>query len=348
MENAVGVSPRLAVKPQYVDFIPLYSYGCFYNIYQTKRGRGKSFGAKYWGIARFIKSGHCFYWVRRTNEELKKDKKTFFKPKLLKMLGLSPDQVKIDGDTAYIKLRRKWVDCCEFCSLSNVTRERSSDNDRYDLMFIDEAFVTPEKINMFRGDEVTAMNDLYISKRREHNLTVFIMGNTETINNPYYQYFGIKPPPLGWEGLKTYRGGTFLVCVDNTPAPDPTGGKLSKLFAGTPYGEYMFGTASKIMPNVKYKKPPACARIWCCFDFGVPITIKHHGRYMYAVHGVDKTRPVFVDRPRHYAKSVIYTPDDKFRFSGLRVAYKNNLLFFENATIAEAATILFERIKLLK
>lgn len=336
------------IKPDYVNYLQWYSYGAIINLIQTKRSRGKSFTGKYWGLARFQKTGKAFYWVRRTNEELKKEKPTFFKPKLLDMLGLSPDNVKIEGDTGYIKMRRKWVDCVRFCSLSNVVRERSSDSDKYDLMFVDEAFVTPDKINAFRGDEVTALLDLFISKKREHKLTVFILGNTETINNPYYTYFGITPPPLGWSGIKTYRGGTLLVAVDNAPAPDNTGGRLGRLFENTPYGAYMFGDASKIMPNVQYKKPPSCARVYASFDFGTPMTFKFHGRYMYCVPGVDPSRYVFCDKPRHYARTVIFTTADRARFSGLRAAFRSNLLYFKNETIAEAAALLFERTKITK
>lgn len=333
---------------EYVNFIRWHSYGAIINLVQTKRGRGKSFTGKLWGLSRFQKHNKGFYWVRRTLEELKKDKSTFFKPKLLKMLGISPDDVKIEGDTGYIKRRRKWVDCVRFCALSNVVRERSSDDDRYDIMFIDEGYVTPEKVNAFRGDEVTALLDLFISKKREHKLTVYILGNTETINNPYYTYFGITPPPLGWSGIKTYRGGTLLVAVDNTPAPDNSGGRLAKLLDGTPYGAYMFGEASKIMPNVQYKKPPSCARVYASFDFGTPLTLKYHGRYMYCVPGVDPSRYVFCDKPRHYAHTVIFTKDDRARFSGLRAAYRANLLFFKNATIAEAAAVLFEQTRITK
>ena len=218
----------------YINYLPLYARGATFNFVEAPRDVGKTFTAKFWGTKRFLKCGKKFIWVRRTDEETKTSKEKFFKKSLLKKLRLTADDVKIKGNYGYSKRGRKWVDFVEFCSLSTASTQRSVDDDAYDLMFVDEAFATPAKVNAFRGDEVREFVDIYFSKKRDHKMTVFLLGNKETVNNPYYTYYGTTPPQNVFAGVRMFRNGTIAVwtITDFVKAKDHD--KLVDLLIGTP------------------------------------------------------------------------------------------------------------------
>lgn len=335
----------------YINYLPIYGRGALINIIEAPRGVGKTFTAKLWGIRRFLKTGHKFIWVRRTEEETQTTKGAFFnKKKLLKKCGLTEENVKVKGNYGYIKMGRKWVDCVEFCSLSAAANQRSNDDEAYDLMIVDEAFATPARVNMFRGNEVTNFIDLWISKKRDHKMTVFLLGNKEIINNPYYQYFGITPPPQGFQGVRRFRDGTLLVwtMTDFVKGDDHT--KVDALLNGTPYHDYMFSGAAKTQSKAIYGEKPKRAKHYAAIDFGTPFTIWKNNGTLYVRGGVDGSRWVFVSRETmgKYQRDILTTSRDKERFLYLAAAIKRNKVIYQNPLVCEAATSFFERMGLVK
>lgn len=82
--------------------------------------------------------------------------------------------------------------------LSGWTACRDAE-DKAKLIFFDEAFTTPEKHRLFRGNEVEAFLDLWHSYKREpgDNVRALLTGNRESAVNIYLTYFGVeKKPPL--------------------------------------------------------------------------------------------------------------------------------------------------------
>lgn len=334
----------------YINYLPLYGRGALINAVEAPRGVGKTYTAKQWGMKRFIKSGKKFIWVRRTDEETRASKGKFFKAKMLRALGLTMDDVRVKGNYAYMKRGKKWVDFCEFCSLSNAATQRSVDDEDYDLMFLDEAFATPERVNMYRGDEVRDFIDLYISKKRDHKLTAFLLGNRETYNNPFYDYFKISPPPIGFEGVRMFNGGTIAVWTLSAYVTDSEHDKVAKLLENTAYGAYMFEGASKTAKAHVYGKPPKSASVYACFDFGRPFTVWRHGGRLYVTMGIDETRVVFCGRNPYgvYARAYQVTSRDKWRFSTAEIAHKRGKIVFSDALCAEIACGVFEKLGIIK
>ena len=335
---------------EYINYLPLYGRGAIFNFVEAPRDVGKTFTAKYWGIERFKKCGKKFIWVRRTEEETRTSKGKFFKKKLLKMCGLTADDVRVKGNYAYMKRGRKWVDFVEFCSLSTAANQRSVDDEAYDLMFVDEAFATPAKRALFKGDEVREFIDLYFSKKREHKLTVFLLGNKETINNPYYQYFNITPPRFGFEGVRMFRNKTIAVWTITDFVKSADHERVESLLDGTPYYDYMFKGVAKCSTVATYGKTPKKARFNCGFDFGIPLTITRHNGRFYARGGVDSCRAVFVSRETisKYDRGILCLKSDKTRFFALENAARLNKITYENPLIAESVTSIFEKLGIAK
>ena len=337
--------------PAYINYLPLYGRGALINIVIAPRNVGKTFTAKLWGLKRFLKTGSKIIWVRRTDEETQAAKKKYFHKKLLKICGLRPDQVMIKGSYGYVKQGKRWVDCVEFCSLSTATTQRSVDDDAYNLMFVDEAFATPAKVAAFRGDEVREFLDLFVSKRRDHKLTAFLLGNRETIDNPYFAYFGITPPSCDLESVTTYNNGTLAVWVaPHMKAPSNSADKLEQLLAGTTYGAYMYQGKAKNAPRESYASIPPRASCYASIDLGKPFSIYTKGGAYYVGAGVDGSRYVFVSRGtlRLYKRPVLYTANRKHLLSALTCALQQGRVHYVNEAVAETAIAAFERMGLYK
>lgn len=334
----------------YINYLPLYGRGALINIVEAPRNVGKTFTAKFWGTKRFLKTGKKFIWVRRTEDETKTAKGKFFKKSLLRKLGLTADDVRIKGNYGYIKRGRKWVDFVEFCSLSTAEKQRSNDDDDYTLMFVDETFVTPAKQAMYKGDEVRDFIDLYISKKRDHQLTAFLLGNKEVINNPYYQYFNITPPAHGFDGVRMFQGGELAVWTMSDYVATPDHERVDKLFKGTAYHDYMFNGAAKCASVVNYADTPKTAKYYSSFDFGIPLTVSRERGDYYVRLGVDKSRVVFVSRETmpKYPRSMLCLRRDKSRFAALETAYRKSRIAFDSPLAAEAMLSIFEKIGIAK
>lgn len=336
---------------KYINYLPVLTYNALINIIVTLRETGKTFTAELWLIKRFLKTGKKFIWVRRTAEELQTAKQKFFKKKLLKMCGLAEDDVKIKGKYGYIRRGRKWVDFVEFCALSQSRKERSVDDDDYNIMIVDEAFATPSQVRAFVGDEVDAFNDLFISKKRDHDMRVFILGNKEIINNLYYDYFNIPIPYPDFEGVRTYRGGELLIYIDNKTSNFGEDEKrLKRLYAGTKYGAFLFDGAAHTQPKLEYIKKPKKAHFYACIDFGRPVMLWRWQGKIFVDIGVDVSRTVFVSRETmgKYPRGFMYDTSEKARFSYLSAVLSRGKVFYASPLAAELGEMVFLKMGIIK
>lgn len=333
---------------QYINYLPIKSHGALINIIEAPRNEyGKTFTAQLWLIKRFLKSGKKFIWVRRTEEETLATKRKFFKPKLLRMLKLTADDVRVKGDYGYIKRGRKWVDCVQFCSLSRAATQRSVDDPDYNIMIVDEAFATPSRMRQYAGNEVTDFIDLFISKKRDHNMTAFLLGNKEVINNPYYDYFGIDVPPDGFQGIRKFKNGELLVFT----AADVIGDRhVNTLLSGTGYGDYMFKGTARTQSRAKIAIKPKKAHFYAAFDFGRPFTLWSWQGKLYACTGADVSRLVFVSRETmaKWPREIIIDRSNKSMFSWLQAALQRGKVFYTTPLAAEVAESVFLTLGLIK
>ena len=339
-------------KTPYYSFAPIDSVGAVINIIETVRSRGKTFTAKYRAIRRFQRRGCGTYWVRRTENDTKKAKRSWIVgkkgAKLAKMCGVSVDDFKVDGDFILFRWRGKWRRLIEFLTLSTPSAERSSDESSFDTMILDEGIVSPRQRASFPGDEYDALMDIFWTKKRDDcPLRLYILSNKESAYNPYYQYFGIPQKPIDWEGIATYRGGSIAVQVDLTIPADRNDydDKVRRAIAPTKYGSFVYAGRPRAYGEVAIRKKPPNATKYCQFDFGAPLSVWYADGSAYFTSGVDRAAKVWVsDLTTKYKTARVFSRGDRVRFASLIALRRQNRIYFEDEATAENAIATLERL----
>lgn len=247
-----------------------YSTGLFY-FFDTVRNIGKTWAVKKRIWRRAFKHGKKTIYVRRFRKEVSECSATFYQSAdIIKhckgLIPYNPDtkkgNCKQQGRTFFIKRNQKWTWFLKIVSLTEYAKMRSADDVDCDTIIFDEYTTTPEKYKQYRGNEVEHFIDLSISIARHHNIRCIFLGNKESIDNPYYNYFGLKPLPTAFQGTRTYKQGTLVRTQFNDPIElqeDVTLCKFRKLLDKTAYGQYMHAGEYKTHVALKWYKTPAKA-----------------------------------------------------------------------------------------
>lgn len=330
----------------FLNALRICSFKAIFNFINTCRNKGKTWIFCRIAFTRFKKHGKTTLWIRRYKDELKKTKGKLFKPKLLKQLGLNESNFKWVGFTAYYKRKDTFEPFLYLLSLSQAKAARSSDDGRTRLIVFDEYTTTPAKYALYRGNEVEDFLDIVDSMRREHEIQVFLLGNKESAINPYFRYFGIKPMPENFEGIRTYNDGTILCYYSNT-VPDEIAktdfsSRYNKALKNTPHLRYLNNGETKGKSN-RVEKCPKKNKLVCQFDFIGGFSIYACNNKLYVCCGLDKSKLVYVNTPKSYAKQISLASSDKVMFSDIVTAYKYGLMFFDT----QAAEELFLPVKAL-
>ena len=326
----------------------LLSYNCPFNVWYSLRSRGKTTGAKILAVKRFYRKHRPAVWIRVTDEEMQTAKRGFWSKKFIKIMNkhlkpnqqLTEDNVRIMGDTAQIKIRGKWVKVIEFCALSTYRKQRSVD-DFYSVAILDEGNPPLRSGRSYHGNMIDDLIDLYISKKREEDLQLLIMGNRENETSAFFNYFGLIPPPLTFEGYERYRDKTIAVFCD---LREPCGkgnfdSKVRQALQGTKAGLIMYRNELMSQVDITIKAKPKNATHYCSFDFGTPFTMWITDGRLYCTAGVDQKRVIVTDTMgRGYKDTLVYTTREKHRFSLLMNVKRNNGLYYQNQSVKEIVT----------
>lgn len=316
-----------------IDFyntLRVSSYGAIFNEIKGARNLGKTTAFACRSVKRFIRKGSTTLWLRRFENEARNTRGKLFKPKILDIAGIPRKSFKWDGYNAQIEVKGKFRTFLKVAKLSDWAALRSADDGTTETIVFDEFATTPERYARYRGNEVENLIDLAVSMKREHNCRVFMLGNKEYLADPYTTYFGVEPPEPEFRGIRTYKNGSFLIEI-NDDIPDEIqaayAGKWDNLLKGTKYGEYLFNGATKGQSGNIWSLPKGATRLYQ-FDFAAPVTAFYANGNIYLKSTIDKSRFIFVDMPRNYARQQVIRPSDKFYFTGLISAYKTGLVKF--------------------
>lgn len=220
----------------YYDFRTIDSFMAFIKIICGGRGLGKTFGIKRKGMKKALRAkpvlldgewhaGEQFMYIRRTVEELKAAKATFFADithffpgwefKVHGSVGLAAKIVRrkpgeLDAEFKKRQKARRWIVIAHFKALSVAQQQKSTAFPLVTLMVFDEFIIERSSQGHYLKKEVEALINLYFTvDRGQDKTTLFLLANSVSIMNPYFSYWDIQPDRL--PELSTHAEGD-IVC----------------------------------------------------------------------------------------------------------------------------------------
>ena len=212
----------------YWDITRPLSYGAFLNFICGNRGPGKTYGSKTWCGKHFVKTGNKFVWVRRYRTEFAGNN-TFWG----KVAGeFEGHRLKVSGDSYLIdgaEAGRRVV-------LSTSRMKKGIEFPNFDTIIFDEFLIDKGVYHSLPG-EVEIFLDLVDTVFRGRNdVRVFLLGNTISSVNPYFNYFHIVPPDGA--GIVCKNDVLCEIVADADFIAEKQQSRFGRLITGTEYGEY--------------------------------------------------------------------------------------------------------------
>lgn len=196
----------------YYDLHNLLTRNAPWNFVIGARGLGKTFAAKRYGIREYLKHGHEFIYLRRTDVEQKR-KETFFKD----IQGFFPEySFRINGEKGQLHKsswdEKDWRTCCYFVALSQAGGLKSVAYPKVHLIIFDEIF--PDNLR-FLSNEVNSFSEFYNTVDRWQDRTkVLFLSNAVQKANPYFAKYrlDIGSQQANSQQYKLYCGG--FICLE--------------------------------------------------------------------------------------------------------------------------------------
>ena len=175
----------------FYNYGPIDSYKRGLNIIVGERGVGKTYGAKRKILKKYIENGEQAVWIRRKDAEVRLTKDRF-------MGDIEADPVLeghtfiIEGYILYEKVEDEKGHVIKkpvvfFIPLSTYEHYKSASYHRVTTMVFDE-FMTKER---YLSDEVFKFFDIMETVFRHRDGKVYMLGNSLSVINPYFEHFGI-------------------------------------------------------------------------------------------------------------------------------------------------------------
>lgn len=336
------------------DGLRVLSYNGIITAILTNRNYGKTWTFKKRAFKRALKHGKKTLWLRLFKKEVKEATATFFNSKdLQNYCGLSiydkdnnkEGNLKQVGSTFYYrkKVNGKWTRWNWFLklyALSDADAVRSADDVDVDTIVFDEFTKTPNKYKRYFGNMVTDFIDILFSSKREHQVRCIMLGNKESVSNPFFVYFGIKALPASYEGIKTYRKGSFVVQQINNKEETQSnyGTKLNELLKGTAYGNYIYNDAYKLANGFKPRKTPSNANLYVqLYLNNQALKISVLNGFYYVNMKVDNNKRIYCDMlPHKFKNELLLVKKQKRYFVALINALADNRVYYDNEATYEA------------
>ena len=344
------------VKKHYGDKDGLHalSYNGIITTILSNRNYGKTWTFKKRAFRRALKHGKKTLWLRLFKKEVKEAIATFYTSKdLQKYCGISiydkdtnpQGNLKKIGGTFYYrkKINGKWTRWHWFLkvfALSDAGAVRSADDVDVDTIVFDEFTKPTEKYKRYTGNITNDFIDILFSAKREHQIRCILIGNKESVNNPIFTYFGIKPLPTSYQGIRTYRNGSFVVQQINNMEETQSeyGQKMNDLLSGTAYGNYIYKSTYKNESGFKPRRTPPQANIYCQLVIEAQrLKISVFNGLFYVNMKVDTSKRIYCDvLPHKYKNELLLVRKQKRFFTSFINALADNRVYYEDAQTYEA------------
>ena len=320
------------------------SYHAMLNFIIGERGVGKSYGIKKYCINRFKKKGRQFIYLRRFDTELKTSLKDdeFFKDirgdESFKddKLNIESNKIKVNGKVAGYTI-----------ALSKASIYKSVPFPNVDIIIYDEFLIDDSTHYHYLNEEPEKLLDLMETVGRLRNIQVFLLGNSISVVNPYFDYFNISLPYK--TDIKTYKDGLILVnYIKNEVYREvKRSTDFGKLTNDLPYSKYAIDNEFLKDNNNFIKKKSSKAKFFFMLvlnNHNYGVWIDYEDSTMYISKSFNANRPIQVtfNFQDHNEKTILLKSRSVF-FQNLLKHYELGLLFFENQTIKSDVTKLIHK-----
>ena len=345
------------IKKHYGDKDGLHalSYNAIITAILSNRNYGKTWTFKRRAFRRALKHGKKTIWLRMFKKEVKEALSTFYTSKDLQAycnISIYDKDTNKDGNlkqignTFYYRRKYKsgkfsaWNWFLKVFALTDADALRSADDVDVDTIIFDEFTKTPNKYKRYRGNMVNDFIDILFSAKREHKVRCVIIGNKESYNNPFFTYFNIKPLPTTFNGIKTYKKGSFVVQQINNIEETITeyDKQMRALLDGTPYGNYIYNNRYKQEVGFKPRKTPNTAVLYCQLVFNnQAIKISVNNGFYYVNNKIDINKRIYCDALSHkYKNELLLVKKQKRFFVALINALADNRVYYDSQITYEA------------
>lgn len=336
------------------DGLKVLSYNGIITTILSNRNYGKTWTFKKRAFKRALRHGKKTLWLRLFKKEVKEAIASFYSSKDLQAYcGISiydkdtnPNgNLKQVGGTFYYrkKIKNKWTRWNWFLkvyALSDAGAVRSADDVDVDTIIFDEFTKPTQQYKRYHGNIANDFIDILFSAKREHAIRCILIGNKESVNNPIFTYFGIKPMPTQWQGIKTYRHGSFVLQQINNieETQSDYGRKINDLLDGTAYGNYIYKSTYKNEASFKARKTPPNANIYCQLIIeSQPLKISVNNGFFYVNMRVDTSKRIYCDvMPHKHKNELLLVRKQKRFFTGFINALADNRVYYDDSQTYEA------------
>ena len=331
MPSSIFYSPKL-----------LLSHHCLFNFVLGERGVGKTFSFKQYVIQNFIRTGQQFVYVRRFKSELDPSARTFFDQLL--------DAHTFPDDTALSVKKQKGYYTFEVNGLvagfgialttSRILKSTSFPN--VSSIIFDEFTLASGSSYHYLKDEVTQFLDLVETISRLRDVPVFCLGNSTSLNNPYFIYFKLRLP-YGKKDIITFKNNLIAVQYITNLAyrEEKSHTRFGQLISGTAYGDYAINN-DFLEDNTKFlRKKSKDAHLY----YNLILNGKTYGLWHDSINEIMYLSKDFnpnnkfrlaLNLTDHSADTVLLRANTESIFKRMKFYFEHGALFFESLEIQTA------------
>lgn len=327
----------------YYNYDKVLSYNAMMNYILGERGVGKSYNLKAYLLNRFKKKHRQFIYLRRYDTELKKSLKDdeFFKD-----VGNDPmfkeDTFFVRGDKLYMN-----DEVCGYAiPLSKASIYKSVPFPNVDIIMYDE-FLIDNATYHYLPEEPEKLLDFMESIGRLRNIKVFLLGNSISLINPYFDYFNISLPYNS--DIKTFKNGLILINYIKNEKYRSVKRKsnFGKLIDGTKYGSYAIDNEFlKDNNNFIKKKSPTSKFFFNLIlnNHTYGVWLDYNSNEMYISKHYNSNNPVTITfNYKDHNEHTIMLKSRSVFFQNLVNHYQRGYLYFDTLQIKSDVTSLIHK-----
>lgn len=335
---------------------PIRSRGLPFNVVISMRADGKTFNRKNKGIKKFLATEKVTIWVRREVSEIDDDfRMTFFDD----IKFMYPDlEFKIkqtnSGGIGFINNKPAFF----FLALSVALKHKSISHLKVYQLVFDEFIINPKTNMRYIKGEVFTFFELYHTIARPRSIgidedgnaimkdpkiQVWFLANLVTINNPYFQYWQIKPSPS--IEFNVYRDIGVVVQFPNSSQfrEYMKTTTLGKSLANTDYGKYAVDGDSYLDREefIEDKSKNSIYVMGFIYDnMRIGVWIDYQRNRVYINEQIDPSRQLVAVNSQEHGINTLYmrTLKKQPRWTNLVYAYDNGLMRFSNHMVESIMT----------